>query len=467
MNLLTVFRESKSLISTESELWINYSAGVNFRFNLKRAATPRLQNGIVPRLVIFLFWLIRRVSYRKAVCASPCGVFVFAETLNQWTVTEPCLLGFDGVGQAYEVYVDRGIGEALDEKWRCRANTCNFGVRVLCVAAAVLLARIASLIGMLKQADPQLIGRRLNGFLACYFWMPFFLCELKRASPQIVLCSNDHNAACRSLILAARYLKIKTAYIQHAAVSNRFHRLEFDFSFLDGYYSRDVYAECEKNCRNDTTKPDYSRWVFLSGVKRSTLTTSTCSNKKGVIGVAFKEADGVSEVIDICAALSLMGSKIVIRYHPATSEPVKIKLMRYAESSEGSVSINSPFECDVSGFLGMVGSLVASNSTILLEAALADVTSIYFEFRPPVTPDYYKLVAQGVARHAITVKQIIDCHRNPWSSLTQAQALKVYSHTYGTKWQWKEGLLVASIIKDLLAERNPSELWGAISFDPI
>lgn len=455
-----------SLLNSEPEIWINYSAGVNFKFNLARSKTPWYAVGYLPRLLIFFNWLSKRIRLGKSnVVNLNADIFIFAETLNQWTSLSSSVLALKEMSQPYNLYIDRDLMDVLAPHPEIRGNVCKFSFLEVLIGFILSILRFRGLVEDLKRRDPKLAIRRLNSFLSIYFWLPYFYILLFFLKPKIVLCSNDHNSANRSLLSVAKDLGIKTAYVQHASVSSRFHRLDFDYSFLDGAHAHDTYRLCEQNIFPAAGSLDTIRWIFLSGVKRNLLSNIRPLRSRILIGVAFKESDGIDEVIRTVSFIVSSGGQVVIRYHPSTSQSVVAQLQGFIETSKGKVILNSPFLSPVNQYLSLINIVIASNSTMLLEAVLSGVRAIYFEFRPVMTFDYYGYVQAGIVSEAKNDEHLLELLRLERSDTpTRIAAIQRYSHTYNTDWQGREGYLVASHLQSLLAGDDPQHLWGAVKF---
>jgi hypothetical protein len=455
-----------SLLKFEPEIWINYSVGINFKFNLARSQTPWYAVGYIPRFLIFFNWISRRMRVcRSNVVTRNADIFIFAETLNQWTSLNSSVLALKEMSQPYNLYIDRDLIDVLVPPPETKINVCKFGVLEMLIGFILSILRFRSLLEDLKRTDPKLAIRRLNSFLSIYFWLPYFYILLFRLKPKIVLCSNDHNSANRSLLSVAKDLGIKTAYVQHASVSDRFHRLDFDYSFLDGSHAHDTYRLCEPNTFPAAANVDAIRWVFLSGVKRKLTPSIGTLRSRNLIGVAFKESDGIDEVTRTVNSIVHSGKQVVIRYHPSTSQSVVAQLQRLMETSKGNVILNSPFLSPVNEYLSLVNIVIASNSTLLLEAVLSGVRAIYFEFRPAMTFDYYGYVQAGIVSEAKTAEHLLELLTMETSdTCTRVASIQRYSHTYNTDWHAREGYLVASHLQALLAGDDPQHLWGAVKF---
>ena len=107
--------------------------------------------------------------------------------------------------------------------------------------------------------------------------------------------------------------------------------------------------------------------------------------------------------------------------------------------------------------MGNIGWLIAGNSSIHLEAAIAGVMPIYYELSPPDHSDYYGYVKHGLTQKAASVPEVLKIIEETQDNHTpNAGAVRYYSDTYLTEWDGKEGELVAECLKALaLGEELP------------
>ncbi|MDZ7809372.1 MAG: hypothetical protein U5L11_03500 [Arhodomonas sp.] len=325
----------------------------------------------------------------------------------------------------------------------------------------LFLVRFRVLWGMLKRKDGRLKTRWLDTFCMAYAYLVYFERVLRAVRPEIVLVSNDHNVANRSLVALARFKGIKTAYIQHASVSSIFPALGFDYSFLDGPAALHVYQQCENNRPSDASWPK-QRYVFLSGQKKR-LPSLRDKASSGAIGLALNALDDPADIAALIKRLTDAGCQIRVRWHPGIKgrslEPLKKILEAYPQ-----VAQSDPSEESVGRFLEQVDMLVAGNSSIHLEAALARVAPIHFEMSASGTPDYYGYVEHGLSRHADNLEDLVDLVDgvlHDGQPALNPSAIRYYSATFDTEWHGREGELVAKHLVALIEGAEPSALWGS------
>lgn len=458
---LKIYRICLSIHKNESEVWINYSAGVNTKFNLARSKTPWKLTGGMPRLLIFFRWLILHSSF-KSLYLNKKQLCIFSGSINQYSSLKSTIKSMLDKNIPHINFIDRNI--PFDSIASSSTYHIKFQPMILIVGLIIFVRRFAHLLSILNKKDSNLIRRRLNSFLEIYFWLPFFVHCLIKLDSKYILTSNDHNQSNRCLILAAKYLRVKTIYIQHAAVSTRFHRLQFDYSFLDGQHAFDIYKKCEKNSSKNFLPPSH-RHVFLSGIKKKLYVKYQLDTNK--IGISLKEADHFDQIIDVIKYLNDKNYTIYLRWHPASSFVFIRKLAALVSQFSNNVYISDPKIEGVNSFFKKVSTVISSNSTILLESRLSALRSIYYEFGPVSVFDYYGFVEKGIAVYASSLKELTYFIELPLLNNDHTiQNLKYYTHTYNTPWVSREGDLMVHCLDAINSNIDISGLFGFRSFDP-
>ena len=106
--------------------------------------------------------------------------------------------------------------------------------------------------------------------------------------------------------------------------STRFHEYN-SLSFLDGEYSIDAYNICEGRRAPNTYKKK-KRMVYVSGFKRTIK--YALSRPSDVLGIIFKESDGIDSLLETIERLPANIKRVEIRLHPATSQTTLNELSR-------------------------------------------------------------------------------------------------------------------------------------------
>ena len=323
-----------------------------------------------------------------------------------------------------------------------------FALNIVDVLRSVILlaTRGFGLYKTLKAKHPVSIDWHFATFCSVYNYLVYFHRVLGQGKPEFVITSNDHNVPNRCMLAVAHHLGIKTVYLQHASVSPIFPALRVNYAFLDGQCALDIYRQCEPNQPNTDRNAPLPK-VILSGqkkhIKRSEKSQST------LIGVAFNVLDDAEAGIAFINALQDEGLGVRLRWHPGQAVN-DISQYHAAFATSERVSLSDPKKESISDFMGKIGWLIAGNSSIHLEAAIAGVMPIYYELSPPNHSDYYGYVKHGLTQKAASVPEVLKIIEETQDNHTpNAGAVRYYSDTYLTEWDGKEGELVAECLKAL------------------
>lgn len=206
--------------------------------------------------------------------------------------------------------------------------------------------------------------------------------------PTVLVLANDHMMWTRALIQAAAAEKIKTIYIQHASVTERFPPLNTDYAFLEGIDAAEKYAVCGKS----ETK------VYLVGLPRFDKYYCLINKQNTLrsIGVCVGIADVESNTISLIEVLTreLPDLSYVLRPHPGDS-----RIQRWnALASKYEWLFSDSREEDAFQFLSKLDAALAGDSNILLEAALMNVLPIYYDFSKK-RKDWYGFYKNGLVEY--------------------------------------------------------------------
>ncbi|REC94286.1 hypothetical protein [Kushneria indalinina] len=434
-------------LSQEPEVYIAYLFGnktheLSFLNKKKKMYTGKLQ-----RIIIFFWIALRRFSLlQKKV--KRVDVVYYAETSNQFNSLIPSYNEISKIEKCSFI-LDK---EAAGKKSKvCNSYKLGFDMKHLIGSLYLMLARHSKLDKELNEKNlSKEIKYNLDKFYVPYPYLLFFLSFLKNAQPRVVVVSNDHNPTNRSLKLAAEVLKIKTAYMQHASVSNLFPPLEFDYAFLDGVISLNEYVECQNKAKR--IRKSKSR-VYLCGQQKKVLKNNSSIKKRGV-GIGVNKLDDVKKVISLIERLNRLDCKVYVRVHPYQGKEFLNSISNRFRNNE-SVEIINPRDISLSDFFGFCSVLIAADTSLHLEAALAGIETYYYNMGGEKT-DYYGFVRNGVSNYLPKDLKTIEISKNDEKGKRET-AIRKYSESYKTSWQDKEGCLVASILKDIVNETDCSD----------
>lgn len=260
---------------------------------------------------------------------------------------------------------------------------------------------------------------------------------LEKQRPKAIIFSNDHNVMCRALMVSANELNIKTVYIQHAAVTDKFPPLNFSLNLLEGRDSLEKYRKAG-NINGE---------VKLVGMLKFDSYLKKINKNESIktIGIALNNGDNVEFYIDFFKKLSKKHSQFTfyIRFHPSMNFcdfPIPDTFKISDSKNEKSFD-----------FLSSIDLLFAGNSSIHLEATLMNVPSYQIEYTTGDV-DYYGFIQ----RKLIHFIQLNDIERILLSKKEQniRQKAKYYVDTIDTEWDGKSVNLSAEIIEQVILQQH-------------
>lgn len=215
--------------------------------------------------------------------------------------------------------------------------------------------------------------------------------------PEVIVISNDIMPWFRSLTLTARQLDIPTVYLQHAPVGSDFSPLIVDLALLEGQDTLDKYTH---------GKPPAEGAVEIVGMARFEPYAQRVNTSKRVsrVGVAVSLADDLDVVTEVVAALLKIPELVItVRQHPRDARPFRINAAPNLRSSDAT-------ETPALAFLAEQDLIIAGETGIHLEAALLNVSSVYFNFsaEKAVPVDSYGFLRQGLMPAVGTVEELME-----------------------------------------------------------
>ena len=274
-----------------------------------------------------------------------------------------------------------------------------------------------------------------------FIWWRFYL---KRIKPKSIIFPNDHLVWHRVLRIAAESSNIPTIYIQHASVTERFPKLEFDLSLLEGQDALDKYSKKGINGK-----------VILVGMLKFDKYYSMINHSKSAktIGICTNILDDESLIEKLCSELKFAFPEktIILRPHPRDARFSFYKNLIVKFKIEFSDSkIENSFE-----FLQKVDVNIAGESSIHLEAVLLNVYPIYFQFSKNKLDHYGYIKNNLIMDYFDKTKPLIDKINNIKNNKpTVRNRAKYYIDTIGSKHDGKSVEKALKIVKNLVENIN-------------
>lgn len=211
-----------------------------------------------------------------------------------------------------------------------------------------------------------------------------------------VILTNDHNLQPLGLLLAARNKNCVSYYIQHAAVSEAFPKLLPNVALLEGQQAVATYQKIG-NLSRIQKLVGIARMDGLLGYK------TTNKTKDVVVGFCLKpyySMELIKEIIDSIRA-SQNVSEIILRPHPGNSEEF------YQTLNGLNITISNAKKERPHEFLKKTDVMVSGESSIILEAALMKVKTIYIDDKF-AQYDLYGFVKNGITTPVSSIPEITD-----------------------------------------------------------
>lgn len=209
--------------------------------------------------------------------------------------------------------------------------------------------------------------------------------ELKKYSVQQVILANDHNLHTLALLLAAKNLRIKNYYIQHASVSPAFPKLLPEICLLEGQQASDVYHEIG----NLSKKIHFVGIPRLDGILNYKKTLNTTDITVGFCLKPYYSEDLIQQYVETIRSLKNV-KKIILRPHPGDGVKFYDKLKKH-QIEISNARNERPHE-----FIKKLDVMISGESSIILESALMKVKTIYMDDEV-AQYDLYGFVKNGIA----------------------------------------------------------------------
>ncbi|MCX4190247.1 hypothetical protein [Methylophaga sp. OBS3] len=455
------YKDIKCILDEENETWLTYLHGKQLHNQKFYTKVKPPHSGLFLQIVKFLYVLFLDTRFaKKNRSLHPSTFFSFVGSANQLASLEQTLASIERSGERSLVVLNRTV---LSEKEREQRGYITLQLSPLeAVRVAVLLFRRGiGLYRMVKAIHPVSVRWHFIYFCNVYKYLVYFHSAFSQNKPEFVITANDHSVPNRCMLAVAHHLGIKTVYLQHASVSNIFPALRVNYAFLDGQSALDTYRECELNQPSTFRRapiPD----VILSGQKKHLKRVK--KSLTNILGIALNALDDAALGIAFINELAEHGMNVRLRWHPALSNQEK-QQFHDAFSKSSKVTLSDPKQEPISTFMEQISWLIAGNSSIHLEAALAGVMPIYYELMDPDQPDYYGYVKHGLALTASSVNEVLMLmDRVKQDERSNKNAVRYYSATYLTEWDGKEGQLVADCLMKISEGVQPEELPGYVGF---
>jgi hypothetical protein len=247
-----------------------------------------------------------------------------------------------------------------------------------------------------------------------------------------VFISNDHRPENRIFLFLQKKTNLRVVYKQHSQVSKYFPPLDWTISILDGESTLDIYNSIG----------GISSEIILTGLDstESLIKTRTYidSHKIGLALNSLDELDFLADQI-ILFFQNHKITKFFLRPHPNPNEMqhrvLKNMIQKFKHNGIAVIVSDGLLE----DFLKNISICIAGESSILLEAAIANKVCIKHSYCANDFQDYYGFIKHGLAS---TFDDLINTQLNTQlvtnMQLIQKQNARYFSSTLGTDEEGRE-----------------------------
>jgi len=459
LSILEAYKVSKIVLESTPESWLEFSAGQNTKTNLARFKSNKYLS-FGKQLLGYLYFLLKSVCFTHTLVHQR-DVLFFASTYNQFSVLSDIYMEKADFSSIF--FLPNIVRSRFDAK---EVDPCylKINIKYLLPMFILLGSRFFRLISTLRAIDKRLVFLRLKSFLLIYYWLVAHQVSLKSARPKIVMLSNDHSPETRTMIELCKYFDIKTAYVPHAAVSERFHSLDFNYSFLDGQHALDIYRKCDMR-RGPNSNVIDKRAYFLVGNLRKLNIVSRQSKPLQQFGLAIKGTDKIEDIIQTITKLSAL-YPVIVRPHP------NLKISKYYkiidEKFPNNVELSDPKLLPVSEFLNAITTLISGNSTLLLEAASLGIHPVYLNELSGGVPDYYGFVKRKIAIYFENINDFIDFYVEQdfeHEFCPDRDGMNYYWSSYGQPYFKQEAKIISDYLSQIVNNSRKLESRHQITSD--
>ncbi len=265
-----------------------------------------------------------------------------------------------------------------------------------------------------------------------------FLLSRFRNSPhlQVYIASNDHSGLSQIGFVAAANAGIKTVYIQHASVTEKFPPLRADYAFLEGADAADKYkvAGASNTVVSLVGAMKYDRYLKLPMLDKPGAYLGIC------IGM---EGHNYQANLALCTQLKELGEPFLIRFHPRQTAAVRALFTTHQAyfSDTGQSALDFIMDCHT---------IISGESNILLEAIILKRRPIYFASDGEVKDHYGFLKNKVVDRAYQTVAECMEGLRADFDLDFHRQQAKYYNEVLYTTDEGNSTALVMKAMDEIL-----------------
>lgn len=297
-----------------------------------------------------------------------------------------------------------------------------------------------------RNASPD--NKKIIRFFFGKFWR-MYGCKrmadimIGKYKPKVLILANDHLEMNRLLMEVANDKGVKTMYVQHASVTDKFPPLQFTYSMLDGEDSFLKYKGVGGMRGN----------IYLSGGVRFDKVKRHDIHEINAIGLAINKQDSEKIVKEACIKLrekySVKGIKIILRPHPAMDQELwenwcKINGIYFSCSAR-----QSSFD-----FLDTLSFLISNQSSIHLDAAMNHIPSVILNMSDHEVSDHYGYKTRGLVPFVKNLEELFTIIDNVDDYKYDTGVVRFFNSSYNAPFEGKVALMIASLIDSIVEGKD-------------
>lgn len=275
---------------------------------------------------------------------------------------------------------------------------------------------------------------------------------IQKVRARALVVANDDLPRIRVMLWAARDEGVTSFVLTHAAAPAHLPALVSDYALLEGVDSLQKYSEVGES----NTK------VYLIGVPKFDRYFRYINRHEMLrsVAVCTNQFDPLERTEEVCKAIRARIPAIRLLLRPHLNDPRiqdwRIMATKYdLEFSD----CRSELSFDV---MKRVDAVVAGESNILLDAALMNVTPLYYDFAESHF-DWLGFERNGLVEYSSTPEELIEAlNMLIWKRPPVRIKARRYCMTIGCKYDGRSAQLASKLILQLLAGDNEPNGWKRV-----
>ena len=265
---------------------------------------------------------------------------------------------------------------------------------------------------------------------------------LKQLEAKFLIVANDHTYSRRAFFRAAQSLNIKTAYVQHASISENFPPLEYDYAFLDGQESLDKYMANDKLCLSKVFLTGSPRFDIIKEIKKN---ENENNNSKIRLGIAINMVDTLEKIQYLIDNIQKATNNIQITFrpHPAMDKYFWSNFAINNNCIYSASKVENPFD-----FISNNDIFIAGETSFHLDVALTGKTSYYYNFSNEDSLDHYGYLKNGLIKELSgNFTELNDTSIGIVNPREREELIQYYVANYETSDWGKSAELISKILE--------------------